>query len=72
MQLRDTSTRQVAHILHDCLSTEALARVIDGLLCADAEGSLTDHDAKIAERLFDRLTELNPAAVELAQRGIHE
>lgn len=65
--IRDTSTAQVAHILIDCCDDNTLAALVDGLLCADAMGSLSDGDARIAERLFDKLTAAKPQLVEMAQ-----
>jgi hypothetical protein len=66
-RLKDTSAKTVAYILNESCDLETIAGILDGLLCADANGALTDRQAVTAEKLFDELSALRPEAVTIAQ-----
>ena len=65
MNRRDIN--RLVTVLEKACSPDTLARIVDNLLCADAQPSLTDGEVALAESIFDRLTERNPGLVEAAQ-----
>jgi len=65
-----TTPKEVATLLARLLSPKQIAPIVDALLSCEDDPSFTDREAEIGSALFDVLTDLCPAAVEIASRGI--
>lgn len=61
--------RDVAAVLSGACDIETLGRLLNCLLCCDAEPALCDREAAIGEHLFDALSDLRPDAVKAAMDG---
>jgi hypothetical protein len=61
------TVHQTAEVLSASLNDETVAILLNELLGVDANPALTDEEVGIGEILFDRLSQLRPSAVQLAQ-----
>jgi hypothetical protein len=58
---------RIAAILAKTCDPKTVADILNGTLTADADPNLNDMESRYAARLFDRLSELAPDAVEVAK-----
>ena len=61
------AVKTTAAILHKLCTPQVLAEILSVTLCADAEPSLSDYEAIMAAELFDKIGDLSPEAIEIAQ-----
>lgn len=61
------TTKEIATLLNSVLPSDQIAVIMDSLLSCDCNNSLTDREAELGMALFERLCEINPEAVKIAQ-----
>ena len=61
------AVRDLARVIATVCNEDAIATLMNDLLCVDADGRLSDYQAELGELLFDGLTAVRPELVELAQ-----
>lgn len=64
-----TNAREVAAVLSGACDVETLGRLLNCLLCCDAEPKLNDRQVEVGEAIFDALSELRSDAVSFALSG---
>lgn len=64
-----TTTWDVAAMLGAACDHETLGRLLNYLLCCDAEPLLNDKQVEVGEAIFNALSELRPDAVSFAMSG---
>lgn len=67
-----TTVHRAALALARCCDAETLAGVLNGLVCCDAEPSLSDAAVDVGGTLFDLLCDLRPDARALAVGAVEE
>ena len=61
------STKEIATVLTKVMTSEQLAVVLNALLTCDQDETLTDRESELGTALFDRIADLSPEAVGIAQ-----
>lgn len=70
MKSTNATAATYAKILSAAITDDrTMANVINSLLCVDEIASLNDFEAFVGQRLFEKLCDLRPDAVTLAQNG---
>jgi hypothetical protein len=67
MRIHERTLDRVVDVLLKGCDPRTLAGIVDCFVCPDAQPTMTDEDVRLAEMVFDRMTDRRPELIEAAQ-----